>query len=280
MQQNTKEWLEFRRSKIGGSDAPIIMGVSPWTTPHQLYIEKILWTTEERSNHAMERGKNLEEKARNAYEKVKGTSFFPKVVISEEFPWMIASMDGLSANGYMGVEIKCPGPEAHQIAVNGKVPDYYYPQLQHQIYVCNLPKIDYWSFDGHDGVIVEVAKDIQYLKTLLNKELEFYEFMRTSTPPPLSDRDFVIRDDNAWSEATAVWRNAKKDFDAASECLDAARQTLISMAVENNTSGCGIKMVKSLRAGAIEYSNIPELKNVNLDQYRKKSIVSYTIRDS
>lgn len=38
--QNTQEWEKFRLQKIGASDAPIIMGVSPWKTPFQLWLEK------------------------------------------------------------------------------------------------------------------------------------------------------------------------------------------------------------------------------------------------
>ncbi len=38
--QNTPEWHAFRRKRIGASDAPVIMGISPWKTPYQLWIEK------------------------------------------------------------------------------------------------------------------------------------------------------------------------------------------------------------------------------------------------
>jgi predicted phage-related endonuclease len=41
MQQQTPEWLEFRKNKIGASDAPIIMETSPWKTPYQLWLEKL-----------------------------------------------------------------------------------------------------------------------------------------------------------------------------------------------------------------------------------------------
>ena len=37
LQQNTPEWLEFRRLRIGASDAPVIMEVSPYTTPYTLW---------------------------------------------------------------------------------------------------------------------------------------------------------------------------------------------------------------------------------------------------
>ena len=39
--QGTPEWLEFRRTMVMASDSPVIMGVSPWKTPLQLYHEKV-----------------------------------------------------------------------------------------------------------------------------------------------------------------------------------------------------------------------------------------------
>lgn len=279
MQQNTDEWLEWRKNKIGGSDAPIVMGVSPWKTPYQLWQEKTLWVTDDICSYAMERGKNMEELARRTYETEKGMLFFPKVVISDEHDWLIASMDGLSADGHHGVEIKCPGKSAHEMAKNGKVPDYYYPQLQHQMYVCNLNSIDYYSFDGKDGIIVKVTRDIPYLKELLKKEYEFYECMKTGIPPALSDRDFINRVDDAWSETCREYREAKREADAALECVEFIRQKLIFLADERNTQGSGIRLTKSIRQGNVDFASIPELKNVNLEPYRKKSIVSFTIRE-
>ena len=52
-----------------------------------------------------------------------GNHVEPKVVISKEFSWMMASLDGVSENGTVAIEIKCPGLEDHDKAVNGRVPE-------------------------------------------------------------------------------------------------------------------------------------------------------------
>ena len=36
-----EEWLKDRRLGIGGSEASIVMGVSPWATRRDLYYDKI-----------------------------------------------------------------------------------------------------------------------------------------------------------------------------------------------------------------------------------------------
>ena len=38
-----------------------------------------------------------------------------------------------------------------------------------------------------------------------------------------------------------------------------------------NTLGCGIKVEKNSRKGNVDYTLIQELKNLDLDQYRKPS---------
>lgn len=40
LEMERTEWLEQRRKGIGGSDAPVIMGVNPWRSPMDLWLEK------------------------------------------------------------------------------------------------------------------------------------------------------------------------------------------------------------------------------------------------
>ena len=53
--QQTDEWLEMRRNKIGASDAPIIMEVSPYKKPNQLMEDKLTGAVMAKSQ-AMQRG--------------------------------------------------------------------------------------------------------------------------------------------------------------------------------------------------------------------------------
>ena len=70
---DTCEWKQFRRTHIGASDAPIIMGESPWSTPLKLYEQKI-FGFELEENRYMSRGKELEPIALEAFEKDTGLS--------------------------------------------------------------------------------------------------------------------------------------------------------------------------------------------------------------
>ena len=41
IEQNTEEWFKYRNSGIGASEAPIILGLSPYKTRIELYEQKI-----------------------------------------------------------------------------------------------------------------------------------------------------------------------------------------------------------------------------------------------
>jgi predicted phage-related endonuclease len=198
-----------------------------------------------------------------------GIVVFDQVVFHPEFEWMMASLDGIDIEGKNIVEIKCPGAEDHQTAVNGNVPTKYYPQLQHQMAVTGLDEAYYFSFDGRQGVIVKVKRDQKYIDTLIQKEANFYHCMRTLEAPKLTERDYVEKNDELWRAASESWikcQDALEDLKAREEEL---RETLVCLSGKTNAVGSGIKVSRILRKGNVDYKNVPELHGIDLEQYRK-----------
>jgi putative phage-type endonuclease len=182
MKAGSEEWLKMRRTKIGASDAPIIMGVSPWCTPLQLYEQKV-FDIEILDNEYMERGRELEPFAMKAFEDQTGHIIYSMVITHDSLQWMIATMDGITIDKTIAVEIKCPGKRDHFMAMNGLIPQKYIPQLQHQMEVCQLSEINYFSFDGKYGVNIIVERDQEYINELLDKEKEFWYCLSNLIPP-------------------------------------------------------------------------------------------------
>lgn len=278
LQQNTEEWLEFRKGKLGGSDAPIIMGVSPWKTPYDLWLEK-LGLGKSYTNEAMQRGHDLEDSARALFEEENNLLVFPKVIVHKEYEWMIASLDGIDIGGEKIVEIKCPGKQDHSQALSGEVPEKYYPQLQHQIEVAGVESAYYFSFDGQKGVTLEVYRDDSYIKNMIEKEREFYECLQELTPPPLGNKDYAQRNDGLWQEVSERWRNAKEQLKELEKSEKELRETLIHLAGDKNCIGSGVKVLKTAKRGMIDYKAIPELEGVDLENYRKEAITCWRITD-
>lgn len=284
IKQNTPEWLDMRKSHIGASDCPIIMGVSPWKTPFALWEEKLGLRECPPQNEAMKRGHELEPIARELYSKITGNKVEPKVVFHKEHKYLMASLDGINSDGNIIVEIKCPGKASHDTAKNGKIPEVYYPQLQHQLETSkHLAKngnniLHYFSyFNDDDWALVEVERDDSYIEDMLVKEGEFYECVKNWEAPPLSEKDFVQRDDKEWSQHAILWKDARDNMKFWEEQEKNARKALINCSKGQSSIGAGIRLTKVNRRGAVDYGAIPELSGVDLDKYRKASIESWRI---
>lgn len=185
------EWLAWRRAGIGASDAPIVMGVSPWSTPYELWCDKTSTETPvDSSSWATDRGNELEPMARADYELMHGLDMPVVLAVHADYPFLRASLDGYNAEHKIILEIKCPGAADHTNASDGKVPDKYFPQLQHQLLVTGADRVHYYSFDGRKAHLVEVLPDHSYIEGLLIKELAFWKHVTDKAPPPFTREDF------------------------------------------------------------------------------------------
>jgi len=274
MKQNTDQWLNWRR--IGSSDAPIIMGVSPYQTPYQLWENKTLGK-EVKSTWSMERGKQLEESARQCFEKKMGVFVRPACFDSKTHSFMTASVDGIDLDQKVLVEIKCLGKENHALAKKGKVPEHYMPQLQHQLEVLGLNGMYYFSFDGQDGVIVEVARDDKYVSELVKKEGNFWECLNSMTAPELTTRDYADLDPAA-EILVKEWLTLSEAIKSHEKEEKRLREELLKLSEDRNVKGFGLMITKSICKGAVDYDSIPELMGVDREKYRKAPTKRFTFR--
>ena len=274
IEQGSKEWHDLRKTKITATDSCVIMGASPWKTKLQLYHEKISDTNTTYKNQYMQRGLELEPIARELFNIKTGWDMKPTILVKD---WAMASLDGRDASVGCIVEIKCPGEKDHALAIQGKIPPHYYPQIQHQIYVAQVQFAFYFSFDGVDGVIVEVKRDDDYIANMVQEELKFLKCLQDKTPPEMSASDFVQRDDDDWKYCAEKWKIITKTIKELEKEEEELRKQLIYLSGETNTKGAGISLCQVQRNGNVDYSKIPELKGVDLEPYRKASINSWRI---
>ncbi len=273
-EQGSQEWLALRKTKITATDANIIMGASHWKTRIQLYHEKLSNDAAMIANARMQRGTDLEPIARDLFNLKTGWNMKPAVVVKD---WLMASLDGRDDDIGCIVEIKCPGDKDHATALKNKVPDHYYPQLQHQMYVAGVQMAYYFSFDGIDGVIVKVKREDDYIEKMLEEEKKFYECLTNRTPPEPAEGDYIERDDSLWDQCATRWKEVTRGIKELEKDEEDLRKQLIFLSGESNTKGAGISLCQVQRKGNVDYAKIPQLKGVDLDMYRKGSINSWRI---
>lgn len=215
VKQNTKEWREWRDRGLGASDAPVVMGESPWTSRFELWAYKTGLMTRPAPNQyqvaAMQRGHDLEPEARRLYETTVGNKFPSTSFEHEHHPFLRASLDGFNAKLNKNVEIKCPGKEDHAKAVAGVVPSKYMPQVQMQMLVSGAESSDYFSWNGKDShALIEVLPDSDYQAILLQEMCHFWSLITTKIPPPVDGE-----------ELSTVIKVVQKDLDRVTQSFKA-----------------------------------------------------------
>jgi len=201
MIQGTPEWLEWRRKGIGASDIAAIIGVSPYSTPYQVWLEKTGKSTGFAGNYATQRGSELEVKARARYELVSLEDMPPGIAIHPSYEIVRVSLDGIRRPDCKKIlEIKCPGIDSHLTALENKVPDHYEPQVQYQLAATGADELDYFSFYDKNpeikvDALVEVKPNIDYQAHLICEALKFWALVQSNTPPPLTAMDTKVVDD-------------------------------------------------------------------------------------
>jgi putative phage-type endonuclease len=273
LHQNTPEWHRWRRQGIGASDAPVIMGETPFKTPKTLWSMKTGRTEEEPAGPAARRGRELERFARRAYERQTGIQMEPLCMVHEGFEWMRASLDGLSFDGSTLLEIKCPlSLRDRASAQEGRIPSQYYAQLQHQLEVSRAERAHYWSFHGSDGILIEVRPDREYAKRLVEAEAAFWRLVKEDRWPELVNDELDLSADPTWREAALRYREARLRLEAATFEEHQLRATLEGLATARRTYGSGVEVLKSSRKGAVDYAAVAELRGVDLEPYRKPPV--------
>lgn len=208
LDQNTREWLQFRKSRIGSSDAPIIMGISPWQTPLQLWQKKTGRIVDEQlTTFPVLRGQKWEPAARARYELKTGMELPPTVKVHSRYKFLIASLDGFSEEDQIICEIKClTGRKTFDEAKAGRVVDHYYSQIQHQLLVSGAKEAHFFCVligkQGNQEAIIDealviVKPDEAYQKDMLVKLIDFYNCLVDDRQPVLTERDFLEADDQS-----------------------------------------------------------------------------------
>jgi putative phage-type endonuclease len=289
IEQGSQEWLKWRKSIITATDAPALLGVSPYATPLKCWQRKLDLIPEQKSNPAMEKGKINEPIAREWFNNKTGLDVQPVCIESELYFPLGASLDGLCKADLHLLEVKCNGMKYHSMAKQGIIPEFHLFQMYHQM-LCSDGKIQhahYLSYQENDPVLISFVPDYKFKEWVKNYLIESNIFWRkviNFDPPTMQDGDYNKISNLEWQITAEKYLSVEKELEDLNlktkvlqekkECL---RKDLISLANDQNCIGAGIKISKRITKGRVDYENIPELKLINLDNYRKPPTTSWII---
>lgn len=272
LNQRSEEWLEWRAQGITASDIPILLGLSPYKTPWQLWAEKVgrINPPDLSKNPNVQRGNRLEDDARQLAEKRYNDVMLP--VCGEYFEWDVfrASFDGLDTN-HVSNEFKAPSESVwNDVAENG-VESATYKLYESQVHAqCVVAghtegRLIFYKEDGSDMDFPVTLTDERKAE-IIQSAKDFWELVKTKTPPtPDPEKDWFIPetgDESFHWEATAdAWRmqhhriKALKDqlkaLETEQKALQGSLITLMGQFMQADIGG--VKVTRFFKQGSIDY---------------------------
>lgn len=202
-----KEWLEYRRSGIGGSDASAVLGVSPFTTCRDLYYDKlnIASAFDDFDNWvAKEVGHLLEDLVAKIFSVKTGYRIFQmkKMFRHPLYSFMLANLDYFIElpNGKTAIlEIKTTNYNAKDKWWDGTkeiIPLNYQLQGQHYMAVMNIDQVYFCCLYGNNEnevIIRHLDRDLLFESELISLEEDFWtNHILAQVPPPYTENGNLV----------------------------------------------------------------------------------------
>ena len=185
LQQGTPEWHAFRAAHYTASDAPAMLGISPYKTRNELLREKKLGITPEldaATQARMAKGHEYEAQARSVAEVEMGEELYPVVGVCAAHPKLAASFDGITMDGCVVWEHKTLNDTIRAAAAKGEIPEHHRAQLEHQLLVSGADKAIFFASNGTgEHISITYTSDPAMRKRILagwrqfNQDLKTYE---------------------------------------------------------------------------------------------------------
>jgi putative phage-type endonuclease len=197
----TEEQIAERQTGIGGSDAPIIMGVSSYKDLWTLYMEK---RGEVQSgfigNQYTEWGDRLEPLIAQKYADETGNKIRVdnKTYRSKEHPFMIGHIDRrvVGTGERRALECKTAAiPYEWGPTGSNEIPQAYLCQVQHYIHVLKLDVVDVAVLiAGNEYRQYEIPRNDELIRILIEAEEEFWDRVEAGvSPDPVFEHGQMVK---------------------------------------------------------------------------------------
>lgn len=191
-----EDWLAVRKQGIGSSDAGAALGLNPYKSQLELWLEKTGrdTTLPKADPHDEESpmywGNVLEpivawhysKRTKNKVRRINAVLQHP----NPDMSWMLANIDRevISADDVQILECKTAGINGARLWKEG-VPEYVELQVMHQLAVTGKQAADVAVLLGGQHLeIHRIERDEQMIARLIELERKFWTYVETDTPPP------------------------------------------------------------------------------------------------
>lgn len=245
--------IEARKNGLGGSDMATVIGVCPYKTEHQLYLEKtgLIEPKDLSDRESVVWGNLLEDAIARRYAEITGKEVYAidEPVIHPDYPYFVANPDRLIKGEKRGLEIKNVGVRMSGLwgpSGSTEIPEYYVPQVMHYLFVMDY---DFWDLavliGGQELRIYHFERDREFDDIIIDLGTKFWKNHVEKRIPPAADwnhtsgkelvkrlfpdvSDEEIALPNEFVRWRDVWLEAKEQVKAYQQVVDGAQAHLLS----------------------------------------------------
>lgn len=209
----TQEQQKFRLGGIGASDCATVLGLNPYMSPYELWLEK---TEREKprdlsDNELVFIGQLLEPFVGQIYEKrtekLLVTGLDP--IIHPKYEHIFCTLDAKIFGQEKGVEIKTSNPFSNDWGPAGtdEIPRNYMCQVQHQLACTGWEEMDLIVFRATSDIRIYTIKRNETIISEIEKRLDYFwinHVLANKAPPLITLRDveyFFPRNNASYLEA-------------------------------------------------------------------------------
>jgi putative phage-type endonuclease len=239
-QMDKTVWLGIRKVLgIGGSEAAVVLGISRYKTPYQLWQEKVSEEIEEISNKFTLWGNLLEEPIAQAYMRETGNIVIAdnKIRIHPKYDCLFTNLDRvIMENGKETGCVECKSTvksvynswEANEDDNPQGIPLEHYIQVQDELACSGLPFCDYVVLlvDQREIRIKRILPDPEFIEKMETALVGWWNaYVVTNEAPPMTVKEyaFVAPQEESFIEATgeiAELYNSLKEKKGTAKILD------------------------------------------------------------
>lgn len=189
---DTPEWLEKRQSGIGASDAAAVVGLSPWSTPLEIFLRKTGQLAEKPETDAMRMGHLLEPVIWTRFAELTAIPVVKRpvgLIRHRTHEFMLATPDALlepDEGLQVGESKSTTWRRAAELGdAPEDVPMDWLIQVQQQLAVTEL-EVGRVAvlLDGRTLINFRIERNQNLIDSLIEAETEFWERVQNNDPPP------------------------------------------------------------------------------------------------
>lgn len=193
LKQSRKDWLLERAKSIGASDSSAVLGINPWKSNVELWLEKTNPESllDQPDNLNMRLGRDMEPILRQLFTEETGLQVRQDnhIRYDDEYPFLSTNLDGRIVGDKVPLELKTTG------MWDGMIPDNYFCQLQHQMMVTKSPYIYFavlvLSNFGKQFIVEKYERNERFIADMRARMVDFWmNYVVTGVAPdPVSVKD-------------------------------------------------------------------------------------------